>query len=156
MTRGVYRDRTEDLLIQQVKKLQEKPEDVAILTKVSEVFGTSISLVRHKPRFVVEPWILCCEWRVAMNPFDRASRTADPKFPTEPRTTDPRGWFSQEAVCTQILLRQRIRYMCVLFTFIFLSDPEHLACWRRSSSCLASPPAWRPQGSRSRSSAPRA
>jgi hypothetical protein len=48
VTRGVDRDRAADLLMQQVQKLQEKPEDVAILTKVSEVFGTSLSVVRHK------------------------------------------------------------------------------------------------------------
>jgi hypothetical protein len=33
VTRGVDRDRAGDLLMQQVQKLQEKPEDVAILTK---------------------------------------------------------------------------------------------------------------------------
>jgi hypothetical protein len=62
------------------------------------------------------------------------------KFPTEPRTTDPGGSQSSsiyptartreclcsriatvrlrcEAVCTQILLRQRIRYMCYSLSF---------------------------------------
>ncbi len=48
VTRGVDRDRAGDLLMQQVQKLQEKPEDVAILTKVSEVFGCPLSVVRHK------------------------------------------------------------------------------------------------------------
>ena len=47
VARGMDRDRAKDLLTEQVQKLQEKPEDVAMLAQVSQVFGTPLGAVRH-------------------------------------------------------------------------------------------------------------
>lgn len=47
VARGVDRGRAADLLAEQVQKLQEKPEDVATLHQVSQVFQTPLGAVRH-------------------------------------------------------------------------------------------------------------
>jgi len=47
VARGVDRGRAADLLAEQVQKLQEKPEDVATLHQVSQVFQTPLAAVRH-------------------------------------------------------------------------------------------------------------
>jgi len=45
--RWVDRSRAKDLLMEQAQKLQERPEDLATLTQVSQVFGTPLGAVRH-------------------------------------------------------------------------------------------------------------
>ena len=47
VARGLERDRAHALLAEQIQKLQEKPEDVATLAQVSQVFGTPLEAVRH-------------------------------------------------------------------------------------------------------------
>jgi hypothetical protein len=47
VARGLDRDRAQALLAEQIQKLQEKPEDVATLAQVSQVFGTPLEAVRH-------------------------------------------------------------------------------------------------------------
>ena len=47
VARGLDRDRAQALLSAQIQKLQEKPEDVATLAQVSQVFGTPLEAVRH-------------------------------------------------------------------------------------------------------------
>jgi hypothetical protein len=47
VARGMDRDRAKDLLTEQVQKLQEKPEDVAMLAQVLQVLGTPLGAVRH-------------------------------------------------------------------------------------------------------------
>lgn len=47
VARGVDRDRAKDLLAAQVQKLQDKPEDVAMIAQVSQVFGAPLNTVRH-------------------------------------------------------------------------------------------------------------
>ena len=47
VARGLDRDRAQALLAEQIQKLQEKPEDVATLVQVSQVFGTPLGAVRH-------------------------------------------------------------------------------------------------------------
>ena len=47
VARGVDRACAKGLLAEQVQKLQQRPEDVAALTRASQVFGTPLSAVRH-------------------------------------------------------------------------------------------------------------
>jgi len=47
VARGVDRACAKGLLAEQVQKLQQRPEDVAALTRASQVFGTQLGAVRH-------------------------------------------------------------------------------------------------------------
>ena len=47
MARGLDLDRARALLAVQIQKLQENPEDVAMLAQVSQVFGRPLGAMRH-------------------------------------------------------------------------------------------------------------